>query len=204
MAEDTDDIGALKKLGQIFKKTVDSKAGQVVGSILKETPVGKAGRVLKDISDIFGEGADDETVLREAMKNATPEQIVQLEQIRTNLQIEEVNERVEARREVSGRHKIDMLSDSPLNKMVRPGVCIGLNITAALYSWAILTLMSCRIAIQILWGYNVQIDAWEEDLIASALGYMWTAAGGYNIFYAGFRMHEKNQSMKSTADIIRG
>lgn len=207
MAENSD-RNPLRTLGRIFKKTANSDAGKIIGSVLRETPIGKAGRIFKEVVDIFG-GNEEEEALLEAMKNATPEQITKLEEIRTNLRIEEVKAKVDLEQqitareqEVTARHAADMLSDSKLSKAIRPSICIGLNGTAALYSWAILHLVGLKILLAVCWDYSVEIGEWEQDLIGGALGYMWAAAGGYNVFYAGFRSIEKGQSMKSTADIF--
>lgn len=177
MAEDPKPF---KKLASIFKRSAESDAGKILGSILRETPIGKAGRIIKDIADIF-DGDESEDALAEAMKNATPEQIVQLETVRNDLAMALVNERVEARREETTRWTADMMSDSWLSKNVRPLALIVSFSSSILYGIISAICASNSELTLEQFDYLIDVGGNLHELASWAFGFYATLRGGEKI-----------------------
>lgn len=191
----------LHQIGRAAKNLGESPFGRILGAIVGETPIGKAGRVAKEIGEILGGDPSDEDAMVEALKNATPEQQAAiLEAIARQTEATEATTRADIEA-VTARHAADMLSDSPLSKNIRPVMCVVLNSAAILYTYSLLLLF----AIDYFLGAKSTLPSefWENDLVKTALGSLWAAAGGYNLFYIGWRGHEKATAMRSATLLNR-
>jgi len=191
-----------KGLSNLGRKLRESGLDDAADAVISLSPAAPVWNVIKGAAKILGisHGADAD-VIAEAMETATPEQKAKIAELIIREREAEYETIRNEQDNITARHAQDMLSDSPLSKMLRPSVCIALNASAVIFTYLVLALFVCD---YFLMKQQFFAEFWSNELMKSALGFLWSAAMAYNTFYVGGRTFEKRASFFAGAEIAKG